>query len=133
MPHVVTYTRVSSDEQAHKDLSIPAQRKALARWIDERPEIDLAEAFVDEGESAYAPADKRPGGTVKLTKGGRDDPSMARCPSSVSRHTSPLSIRRTPESEASGGAPTAADVGRPERDSARVRVLRETAARARWI
>ena len=61
MPHVVTYCRVSSDEQAHKDLSIPAQRKALARWIDERPALELAEAFVDEGESAYAPANKRPG------------------------------------------------------------------------
>ncbi len=61
MPHVVTYARVSSNEQATKDLSIPAQRKALARWIDERPELELAEAFVDEGESAYAPADKRPG------------------------------------------------------------------------
>ena len=61
MPQVVTYCRVSSDEQAHKDLSIPAQRKALARWIDERPDIELAAAFVDEGESAYATADKRPG------------------------------------------------------------------------
>ena len=61
MPHVVTYCRVSSDEQAQKDLSIPAQRKALARWIDERPEIELAETFVDEGMSAYARADKRPG------------------------------------------------------------------------
>ena len=61
MPQVVTYCRVSSDEQAHKDLSILAQRKALARWIDERPEIELVAAFVDEGESAYAPAAKRPG------------------------------------------------------------------------
>ena len=61
MPTVVTYCRVSSDEQALKDLSIPAQRKALSRWMDERNEIELAETFVDEGESAYAPADKRPG------------------------------------------------------------------------
>jgi len=29
MPSAVTYCRVSSDEQAQKDLSIPAQRKAL--------------------------------------------------------------------------------------------------------
>ncbi|MFZ5787466.1 MAG: recombinase family protein [Acidobacteriota bacterium] len=48
MPAVVTYCRVSSDEQAQKDLSIPAQRKALARWIDERDEIELADEFVDE-------------------------------------------------------------------------------------
>ena len=61
MPHVVTYCRVSSDEQALKDLSIPAQRKALARWIADQPEIMLSEAFVDEGESAYAAAAKRPG------------------------------------------------------------------------
>ena len=61
MPKVLTYCRVSSDEQAHRDLSIPAQRKALSRWIDERPELELAEAFVDEGESAYAPANKRLG------------------------------------------------------------------------
>jgi site-specific DNA recombinase len=61
MPNVVTYCRVSSEEQALKDLSIPAQRKALHRWIDERDEIELTEEFVDEGESAYAPADKRPG------------------------------------------------------------------------
>ena len=37
---------------------------------------------------------------------GRDDPSMARYPSSFSRHTSPHPIRRTPASEARGGAPT---------------------------
>jgi len=61
MPKVVTYCRVSSDEQAQKNLSIPAQRKALRRWIDEREDIELPEPFVDEGESAYAPADKRPG------------------------------------------------------------------------
>ncbi len=61
MPNAVSYCRVSSDEQALKDLSIPAQRKALRRWLDERPEHALLEGFVDEGESAYAPADKRPG------------------------------------------------------------------------
>jgi len=61
MPNVVTYCRVSSDEQAQKDLSIPAQRKALHRWVDERDEIELSDEFVDEGESAYAPANKRPG------------------------------------------------------------------------
>ncbi len=61
MPNVVTYCRVSSDEQALKDLSIPAQRKALRRWIEDRDDIEFAETFVDEGQSAYAPADKRPG------------------------------------------------------------------------
>ena len=61
MIHVVTYCRVSSEEQAQKDISIPAQRKALRRWVDERPDHRLLHEFVDEGESAYAPADKRPG------------------------------------------------------------------------
>ncbi|MBM4319085.1 MAG: recombinase family protein, partial [Deltaproteobacteria bacterium] len=36
-------------------------RKALHRWVEERSDVALAEEFVDEGESAYAPADKRPG------------------------------------------------------------------------
>ena len=62
-------------------------------------------------------------------RGGRDDPSMARYPSSFSRHTSPHPIRRTPASEARAGAPTEVDVARPGRDSARVRGPRETAAR----
>jgi len=61
MPQVVTYCRVSSDEQAQKDLSIPAQRKALHRWVDDQPDMSVAEDFVDQGESAYAPANRRPG------------------------------------------------------------------------
>ncbi len=61
MPNVVTYCRVSSEEQAEKDISIPAQRKALVRWVDEQPDLTLVSEFVDEGQSAYAPADKRPG------------------------------------------------------------------------
>ena len=61
MPNVVTYYRVSSDEQALKDISIPAQRKAIHRWVDEREDHVLVSEFVDQGESAYAPADRRPG------------------------------------------------------------------------
>ena len=61
MPNVVTYCRVSSEEQAQKDISIPAQRKALLRWVEEREDVEMLQDFVDEGESAYAPADKRPG------------------------------------------------------------------------
>jgi site-specific DNA recombinase len=61
MSPVVTYCRVSSEEQAQKDLSIPAQRKLLRRWVDENAEHDIVAEFVDEGQSAYAPADKRPG------------------------------------------------------------------------
>ena len=61
MSQVVTYCRVSSEEQALRDNSIPAQRKAIHRWVDQRPELRIVEDFVDEGESAYAPADRRPG------------------------------------------------------------------------
>lgn len=61
MPRVVTYCRVSSEEQAQKDLSIPAQKKALARWLDQNPDHELIAEFVDEGISAFAPAHKRPG------------------------------------------------------------------------
>ena len=61
MINAVSYCRVSSEEQALKDLSIPAQKKALRRWMEERPDHALMQGFVDEGESAYAPAHKRPG------------------------------------------------------------------------
>jgi DNA invertase Pin-like site-specific DNA recombinase len=61
MTAVVTYCRVSSEEQAEKDISIPAQRKALQRWVAEQPGLPLVAEFTDEGVSAYAPADKRPG------------------------------------------------------------------------
>ena len=60
MAKVVTYCRVSSDEQAEKDISIPAQRKAIHRYVEQMGH-ELIQDFVDEGESAYAPADKRPG------------------------------------------------------------------------
>jgi site-specific DNA recombinase len=61
LSQVVTYCRVSSEEQALKDLSIPAQRKALRRWAQGVGEVEIAREFVDEGLSAYAPAHKRPG------------------------------------------------------------------------
>ena len=60
MARVVSYCRVSSDDQAERDISIPAQRKAIERYIEELGH-DLLEAFVDEGESAYTSANKRPG------------------------------------------------------------------------
>lgn len=60
MSRVVTYCRVSSEEQAEKDISIPAQRKAIHRWVEQSGD-SLVQDFVDEGISAYAPADKRPG------------------------------------------------------------------------
>ena len=61
MPRVVTYLRVSSEEQAQKDLSVPAQRKAIQKWIDDQADFEFLMEFADEGKSAYAPAHKRPG------------------------------------------------------------------------
>jgi len=61
MPRAVSYCRVSSEEQATKDISIPAQHKLLQRWVTEQGDVELLAAFEDQGESAYAAADKRPG------------------------------------------------------------------------
>ncbi|MBF0342245.1 MAG: recombinase family protein [Magnetococcales bacterium] len=75
MPNVVTYYRVSSEEQAQKDLSIPAQRKILNNWLESRPDLRLVQEFVDEGHSAFSPANKRPGFTEMIAhcrKGGVD-------------------------------------------------------------
>ena len=60
MKRAVSYLRVSTEEQALKDLSIPAQRKSLVRWIAEEG-AELVREFIDQGESAYAPVEKRPG------------------------------------------------------------------------
>ena len=61
MIKVVGYARVSSDEQAAKDLSIPAQVKAIRKYVEGDDEMMLVEIFKDEGVSAYASADKRTG------------------------------------------------------------------------
>ena len=61
MLYAVTYRRVSTEEQAQSDLSLVAQDKAMGRWLAERPDHRLIANFSDEGVSAYAPADLRPG------------------------------------------------------------------------
>lgn len=61
MINVVSYARVSSEEQAARDLSIPAQIKAIHRYINDHDDMLLVREFKDEGVSAYASADKRPG------------------------------------------------------------------------
>ena len=61
MNRVLGYARVSSDEQVVKDLSIPAQVKAIRQHVDAGDDMMLVEIFKDEGVSAYASADKRPG------------------------------------------------------------------------
>jgi site-specific DNA recombinase len=49
--NVVLYARVSSERQAEKDLSIPAQLKALRVYALKRS-WNIAEEFIDEAESA---------------------------------------------------------------------------------
>ena len=61
MIRVVTYRRVSTEDQANNDLSLPAQSKAMARWLAERLDHKFVQEFSDEGVSAYAPAALRPG------------------------------------------------------------------------
>ena len=70
MIKVVGYSRVSSEEQATRDLSIPAQIKAIKRYVDDRKDMILVAEFKDEGISAYASADRRPGlmEMIKLAK-----------------------------------------------------------------
>ena len=48
---VVLYARVSSEKQAEKDLSIPAQLKALRKYAIKRG-WDVVREFIDEAESA---------------------------------------------------------------------------------
>ena len=48
---VAIYARVSSERQAEKDLSIPAQIKSLKKYAFDR-EWDVVAEYVDEAESA---------------------------------------------------------------------------------
>ncbi|MBM3120318.1 MAG: recombinase family protein, partial [Chloroflexi bacterium] len=76
MIKVVGYARVSSDEQAAKDLSIPAQIKAIRHFVDESDEMTLVDIFKDEGISAYASADKRPGFMAMISLAKDSDVSL---------------------------------------------------------
>ena len=49
--NVALYARVSSDKQAEKDLSIPAQLKALRHYALDR-KWNVVKEFIDEAESA---------------------------------------------------------------------------------
>ena len=48
---VVLYLRVSTEEQAQKDLSIPAQRRALQQWAADR-DYNLIAEYVEPWASA---------------------------------------------------------------------------------
>ncbi|MEK3884961.1 recombinase family protein [Paenibacillus sp. PL2-23] len=49
--NIVIYLRVSSEQQAERDLSIPAQREALQQYADERG-WRIVDEYVDEAKSA---------------------------------------------------------------------------------
>ena len=51
MKRVAIYMRVSSDRQAKEGDSIPAQRAALLKYIEDRPDLVLADAYLDDGVS----------------------------------------------------------------------------------
>ena len=48
---VVAYARVSSREQADKELSIPAQLKAIRKYCQDK-DWNLVGEYIDEGKSA---------------------------------------------------------------------------------
>jgi DNA invertase Pin-like site-specific DNA recombinase len=55
--NIVTYLRVSSEQQAERQLSIPAQREALQKYASERG-LKIVEEYIDEAKSAKT--DNRP-------------------------------------------------------------------------
>lgn len=51
MKRAAIYMRVSSDKQAQEGDSLAAQRAALMRYIDERPDLTFAGQYIDDGIS----------------------------------------------------------------------------------
>lgn len=51
MKRAAIYLRVSSDRQAREGDSIPAQRDALRKYIDDRPDLTFAGEYLDDGIS----------------------------------------------------------------------------------
>lgn len=51
MKRAAIYMRVSSDRQAREGDSIPAQRDALRKYIDDRPDLTFAGEYLDDGIS----------------------------------------------------------------------------------
>lgn len=51
MKRTAIYLRVSSDKQAQEGDSIPAQRDALRKYIDDRPDLSFAGEYLDDGIS----------------------------------------------------------------------------------
>ena len=51
MKRTAIYIRVSSDKQAQEGDSIAAQRQALIKYVDDRPDLVLAGEYIDDGIS----------------------------------------------------------------------------------
>jgi site-specific DNA recombinase len=106
MFNVVTYCRVSSEEQAQKDISIPAQRKLLNRWVEERPDHRVVAEFVDEGSPPTRPPTSAPASARWSATAG----STAWTPSSSTSSTGSAATARSPSSSRACSASTASQV-----------------------
>lgn len=72
MPLCWSYARTSTAKQAAADRSgIERQESALAQWLAEHPEYQLAEALVDAGVSAGSGKHRKRGALGRFIEGGR--------------------------------------------------------------
>ena len=71
---VVTYERVSSDDQRERE-TIKTQTDQLDRWLEREPDVVVVERFSDDGVSGRLSLIKRPGGRALMAaaEAGRFD------------------------------------------------------------
>jgi site-specific DNA recombinase len=71
---VVTYERVSSDDQRERE-TIKTQTDQLDRWLEREPDVVVVERFSDDGISGRLPLIKRPSGRALMAaaEAGRFD------------------------------------------------------------
>lgn len=73
MIRTAVYMRVSSDKQAQEGDSIPAQRNALKKYIDDRDDLILAGEYLDDGISGTKADRDELSHLLDDVKGGRID------------------------------------------------------------
>ncbi len=104
---VVTYERVSSDEQRERQ-TILLQQAALERELEAHPECELVDRYIDDGVSGTVPFAKRPAGGRLLRDAelGLFDEVWIYDNSRLGREdVDPLLVRRSLTTSASGCAP----------------------------
>ena len=73
MPLAWSYRRTSTTRQAGTDRSgMDRQEQALAQWLLDHPDYQLAEALVDAGVSAGKGKNRKRGALARFIQGGRD-------------------------------------------------------------